>query len=193
MKRQLLIGLGILFLVTSAIVCGAFADVRRHIGDKGSKDCEQIIVLGAGIEGTATHPYVSNTLKNRLEVAYKYVSNGTEIFLSGGGYYKEPKGMLPPEADVMKGYLIKQKKVNATKIHLERYSMNTNDNFNNLSKIMDVKKKTVIITSDYHMARSLKLAKKAGFSNIDGQSVKTNSNGYRLFKEAVKLIVADAS
>ena len=51
-------------------------------------------------------------------------------------------------------------------IYLEDKAKTTIENFKNTAKMIDPATPIVLVTSDYHMDRAVKTAKKAGFTNI---------------------------
>lgn len=123
-------------------------------------DAEYAIVLGAQVRGTVP----SKTLYMRIKAAYAYLSNNpnTKVICSGGKGTGE---------NVSEAYAIKQELVSMgieeSRIILEDKSTNTVENLrNSLQIIRDNKKSVVIITSNFHCYRAVRLAKKIGYQNV---------------------------
>lgn len=138
----LLLGGGLVYLASKRTYKAAPADA--------------VIVLGGKINPDQSP---SNTLKNRLEAAEKafYASNAKIIIVTGGQGMDEPE----PESKAMKRYLI-QKGVPENRIHEDPDSKNTIENMKNAKKILtDCALRTAVIaTTDYHIPRSLLIAKR---------------------------------
>lgn len=123
---------------------------------------EYLIVLGAQVRGTT----ISRALKNRLDTAYDYLieNETTTIIVSGG---KGP-GEDITEAQAMSQYL-QQRGIPSSRIIQEDQSTNTYENFKfSKEKMKDATKSVVIVTNDFHVFRSLHIAKKLGFCNTSG-------------------------
>jgi len=124
--------------------------------------CDYIIVLGAQIKGTN----VTNSLRERLDTAYNYIilNPDTKIIVSGG----QGEGEDITEAYAMKGYLV-ARGIEGSKIMMENRSINTNENMKfSLELIKDKNASVGIVTSNFHIYRSMKLAKAQGLTNVSG-------------------------
>lgn len=122
---------------------------------------EVAIVLGSGIRGEEPAPM----LEKRLATAVDYLQKNPKaiVVVTGGQGY----GETIPEALAMKRYLI-AKGIDETRIIEEDTSRNTYENFINTKKILNgyygnSNYKIVVVTSNFHMFRALKIAKKLGF------------------------------
>lgn len=125
-------------------------------------NCDYIIVLGAQIKGDK----VSNALKQRLDAAYEYILNNpdTKVIVSGG----KGVGEDVSEAFAMKEYLV-SKGIDGKKILMEDKSYNTDQNMKFSVKFIDDKEASIgIVTSNFHVYRSLKLARAQGLTNVSG-------------------------
>lgn len=129
---------------------------------KPSKDREldYIIVLGAQIQGTR----VTDSLARRLKTAGIYLKNhpDTKVIVTGG----RGKGEDISEAEAMEGFLIHQG-VSRNRIILENRSATTRENFLFSSMLVPDKISPVgVVTNNFHMYRSVRLARRAGFLNV---------------------------
>ncbi len=129
---------------------------------------DAIIIPGARVRMDWT---LSNALRYRLDGAMEAFSSGLsgKIIVCGGRGRDEPVD----EAFAMREYLI-QKGVSGERIYMDRTSDNTIWNLKNAREIMrkNGMKSALIVTSDYHLARALFLARRLG---IDASGVKTRA------------------
>ena len=128
-----------------------------------------IIILGAFVNGTT----LSSALKSRLDTALMYLScfPKTTVIVSGG----QGKDEAVPEADAMADYLI-QSGVPEGQIIREDRSVSTRENLRFSRKLADslydsnksspVGERTGIVTSDFHMFRTLILARQEGYRRV---------------------------
>jgi gdmH len=149
------------FLLTEFLI------IREYLNDYNErnqrKKMDYVIVLGGKLYGEVP----SNSLKNRIMVAVKYLleNKDTKVVVTGG---KGP-GEKITEAKAMEKELIKNG-INQKRIIVEDKSRNTVQNFKySLLKIkedksLDIskKKKIMIVTNDYHMYRAKKIARATG-------------------------------
>lgn len=139
---------------------------------KGEPDLPYIIVLGAQMKENGP----SVALEKRLRRAYTYLSENPETLcvLSGGQGSNEPVS----EAQGMYDYLVK-KGVDPKRLILEDQSTNTVENLRFSRKLIpeDIQK-VGIVTSNFHVYRSLRLAKKQGF--LDAVGISADSGIYFL-------------
>jgi len=113
-------------------------------------------------------------LQYRLDRAVEYWRNNPNVMIvTTGG--KTP-GYSQSEANVMKTYLIQQG-IPAAQILLEETSTRTAHQFINAQKVLQNAGKpiteTIIITNDFHLPRSMMLAKRSGLKSISGLAGKT--------------------
>jgi len=128
---------------------------------------DYVIVLGCQVVGE----YASIPLLSRGYTAVRYLNRNPDarVILSGG---KGP-GENISEAEALKMLLL-ENKIDRERILMEDKSRNTMENFifsNVLYNISD--KKTVIVTSDYHIYRALSMAKKLKYTNVSGLPAKS--------------------
>ncbi|WP_088068665.1 YdcF family protein [Gottfriedia luciferensis] len=150
------------------LFCIVFIGVHSYLQykQKVPKDADYVIVLGAGLKKNKP----TRALRYRIETAAKYAkeNKNTKIIVSGG----KGKDELISEAECMKVELIKLG-IDEKKIIKEDLSTNTYENMKFSKKIINNNQaKGIIVTNDYHLFRSLKLAKKQGL-NVVGLPAKT--------------------
>ena len=143
----MLAGAGVL-----AAVCVCAGRERRA----EKSDC--IVVLGARVWPSGR---MSTSLLYRCERALKAWQDGVagNIIVCGGQGDDEPAA----EADVMKAYFL-ENGVPEGNVIAESESVNTIENLKNAKKIMDANgwRTAAVVTNDYHVERSLWIAKDAG-------------------------------
>ena len=147
----------ILYLAVFCYVCIREGSVLKTVPSSDQYDA--IIVLGAQVNPDGT-PSVQ--LSWRLDAAAEaYRNKAVPIVVCGAQGADEPM----PEAENMKNYLI-QKNIPEKDILTDPKSFNTRQNLQNASKLLENRpdiRKVLIVTSDYHVPRSLALAKDTGF------------------------------
>lgn len=153
-------GLIIFLNIEGLIVSGFF--------EKGEENLDYVIVLGAQMKASGP----SSTLKSRLDKAIDYLeeNSDTKVIVSGGQGSDEPIS----EAEGMKNYLI-QNGIEEDRILMEDHSVNTNQNLKFSSEYINIEEDTVgIVTSNFHIYRSVKLAEKQGYENVCGIAAKSH-------------------
>lgn len=146
-----------------------------------------MIILGAQIKGELGKTYPTQTLKERLDTGADYLKKypQTTVIVSGGQGADEAES----EAAVMATYLARQGIVK-NRLILEDKSTSTKENliFSNQLRSLD---NAILVTSDYHMYRSLLLAKKQQL-NVQGLSAPTKnpSKYYSYLRETLALALA---
>ncbi|MBT3319173.1 MAG: YdcF family protein [Clostridia bacterium] len=127
------------------------------------EDVNYCIVLGAGIFPDGR---MSLSLKIRLDNAVEYLEEHEDVIciVSGGQGDTEPVA----EAYAMRDYLISQG-IAQSRILTEANSFSTHDNMTLSALVMkeydaDLEKTAVIVTNDFHIFRSLAVAKNRGIT-----------------------------
>lgn len=142
-----------------------------------AKKADTIIILGAHIEGNPLRP--SLMLQHRLDKAIEYWQDHSDaIIITTGG---RTAGYSQSEAEVMQQYLTRHG-IPQSQILLEEDSTRTAHQFINAQALLKSKEKTagnvIIITNDFHLPRSMMLAKRSGFESISGIASQTpNDSG----------------
>lgn len=145
---------GLLFVaIEILILCAMVSLVPKNL------DC--IIILGAQIRGKR----VSEALKRRLDRGLRYLQEnpGTFCIVSGG----QGKGEDISEAAAMAEYLMACG-IEKERICLESESRNTNENLEKSMLFLQRKKKEKVgvVTNNFHIYRSMKLAGRVGYRKI---------------------------
>jgi uncharacterized SAM-binding protein YcdF (DUF218 family) len=133
---------------------------KMHDAPKDGAD--YILVLGCQVAGE----YASLPLLRRGYTAVRYLKKNpeTKAIVTGG----QGPGENIPEAEALRRLLL-ENKIDKERILLEDKSRSTFENLilsNELYNLLD--KNVVIVTSDYHIFRSLSMAKKLKYKNISG-------------------------
>ena len=116
---------------------------------------EAIIVLGAQVKKDGS-PSVQ--LSWRLDAAAEaYQSHPVPIVVCGAQGSDEPA----TEASVMKAYLVNLG-IPEDQILMDDMSFSTNQNLRNAHELLGSTEKVLIVTSDYHLPRSLMIARREG-------------------------------
>lgn len=135
--------------------------------DTPKDGADYIIVLGCQVAGE----YASLPLLSRGYTAIRYLKKNpeTKVVVTGG----QGPGENISEAEALRRLLL-ENKIDKERIFLEDQSKSTLENFilsNELYNLLD--KNIVIVTSDYHMFRSLSMAKKLKYINVSGLPCKS--------------------
>ncbi len=140
----------ILIVVADVFLVVGFARHRREI-----PSADAAIVLGAAIGSPAAY--------NRALEALELVEEGkTNIVVASGGKIADKD---QSEATYM-AKAIKSKSTKNPQIILEEDSHNTYENIYNARKKIPDAKSVVIVSDEFHLARGVMLAKRAGFETV---------------------------
>ena len=154
--KLLILGI-IVYLGLVGYVCIREGSVTKEVPSADNYDA--IIVLGAQVKPDGTP---NTQLEWRLDAAYTaYTRKPVPVVVCGARGKDEPV----TEAQAMKTYLM-GKGVPEQDILTDPESFNTNQNLKNAAKLLGARpevKKVLIVTSDYHVPRSLALAKDLGY------------------------------
>lgn len=159
----------LLFLIEGivAVGCAFFIVVEAIIiicGNQSAGEADYVIVLGAKVNGT----YPSLSLKARLDTAAEYLNrypNATAVVSGGQG---PDEGIS--EALCMYNYLTGAG-IAPERIIMEDQSTSTKENLEFSKAYFDTSGSSVVlITNDFHVFRSVKIAEKSGYVNVSGQA-----------------------
>ncbi len=156
------IALGVLVAAAVIVIAGGTACIMTHFHDRAPDGLDEIIVLGAQVRESGP----SRVLRSRLNAATSYLKGNPETvcIVSGGQGPNEPC----TEAKAMKDYLV-EKGIAEDRILLEDRSTTTVENLEFSSRFLNRREDSVgIVTNNFHMFRSLKLAKKGGYRHCEG-------------------------
>lgn len=153
--------LAVLFAVVSVMMATA---VSRAVPDNAT-----LVVLGAGLRGERP----SRTLRERLEVAYDYLSEHPDAvcIVTGGQGPDEPIS----EAEAMRRYLV-DKGIDESRIYMEDRSTSTDENFEFSRRVAEqhgLSLSAAVVTQEFHQYRAQLLAKKHGFATVGAVSAHT--------------------
>lgn len=155
--RALVITVILAAAVGLGLLCIAEGNVAREV--KADQTYDAIIVLGAQVKADG-EPSVQ--LQWRLDAAKKaWDLRQVPVVVCGAKGKDEPA----PEAEIMREYLIKAG-IPAESILADPDSFNTRQNLRNAAKLLETRenvRSVLIVTSDYHVPRSLALARDQGF------------------------------
>ena len=144
----------LVFVVAEGLIIGYGAASPRAGAD-------YVIVLGAQVRGQEP----SYNLARRLDKAYEYLQENpdTKAVLSGG----QGPGEDISEAEAMAEYLEKLG-IDRDRMLLEERSTNTEENFIYSREMITGDVRVVVVTSNFHVYRSLRIARKQGLTQVEG-------------------------
>lgn len=151
----------IFFCVEILILCGMVSVVPKNL--------KYVIILGAQIRGER----ITEALKRRLDRGVRYLEENpdTIVIVSGG----KGKGEDMTEAEAMALYL-QERGIASDRIYQETKSTSTYENLRkSLAYIDDEKRDKIgIVTNNFHIYRSMKLAKMIGYKKIYAITASSN-------------------
>lgn len=148
--------LGLFILVEGMIFTG--------VREKAPGGADYLIILGA--QWKADGP--SYVLQKRLDKALEYLAENpdTVVIVSGGQGSNE----VISEAEGMKKYLV-EAGIQPDRILMEDQSVNTSENLKFSKELLDsVDSTVVVVTNDFHVFRSVRIARKNGYHAVEGLS-----------------------
>lgn len=153
----------VFFLVIEVIIFSGFFE-------KPKEEPKYIVVLGATVRESGPC-YI---LRQRLKEAKKWANTYEDamIVVTGGQGETEPF----TEGSEMKRYLVEELAISEDRIYVEEESKNTYENMKFTGELLAKKDETfsyentpiLVVTNDFHMYRSLQIAKKAGYEKVSG-------------------------
>ncbi len=143
------------------------AVIARHYRDKAAPGLDYVVVLGAQVlEGKP-----GRTFGRRLDAACAYMAENPHARCIVCGAQGPSESV--PEAYAGRDYLVAHG-VENERILLEDRSYSTAQNLRHAAELVDAQHDKIgIVTNDYHVARSLALARKAGLSHASGIAVRS--------------------
>lgn len=154
-------------ILIAAVLIGVFiflfieAMIISRFTSKGIPDLDYLIVLGAQMRETGP----SKALALRLDTAAAYLTENqnTLVVVSGGKGSNEPVS----EAQGMYDYLL-AKGISPDRILLEDRSTNTKENLQFSRPLIPEEAAIGIVTNNFHVYRSTRLAARQGYARIYG-------------------------
>lgn len=153
--KTILVSIAALFLIMEGLI---FSGMNQ----KGEPNLDYLIVLGCQVKGNGP----SKSLRERLDTAKEYMEQNpqTKAILSGG----QGRGENISEAACMFQYLTEQG-VDPARLIMEDKSTTTVENLDFSRAFLDEgKEKIGLVTNNFHIYRSVRIAKKAGYKNVCG-------------------------
>lgn len=157
-----LIKYGFLLILIYFIVCNIV--IYIYAAKKPSLHAQTMVILGTQVIGTPA--IASPTLADRLDVAVQYLNQNpeTKVVVCGG----QGEDESATEASVMAKYLI-DKGIEANRVYQEDKSRRTAEQFIFANQVLPLGN-TVVVTNDFHILRSIMLAKRSGVHDVSGLS-----------------------
>lgn len=159
--------LAVCFTLFGLLIVVTWSLMIPHFFDRGEKNADAVIVLGAQVKTTGP----STILKYRLDIAIDYLNENPSAVCIVSGY----RGKTEPfsEAKGMKDYLVKQG-ISEERVIMEDKSKNSSKNLEYSKKLLPSEDASVVlVTNNTHMYRALAIARKKGYKNISGLSAET--------------------
>lgn len=156
--------LGFMAAICGTILALAIASIISIESADAADDRKSGTVLVLGCLTRSNGP--SQSLQLRLDTALEYLEENPEAIciVSGGQGVTEPVS----EAESMKDYLVEQG-ISPSRIYMEDQSTDTDENLEFSKKIIDeegLDNTVMLVTSDYHIYRTLKRAEIYGIDGI---------------------------
>lgn len=135
------------------------------MGSKGKVGLDYVIVLGAQVRGSVP----SKALYSRIKTAGEYLKENpsTKAVLSGG----PGPGESVSEAQVMYDYLTEMG-IEAERLILEDKSTSTMENLEFSAALLEKDDRIGIVSQNFHIYRSLRLAKAQDYTQVCGIAAK---------------------
>ena len=150
--------------IAACVVAGAVLAVAGSVIGKGmirtASSADYVIALGMALENGKP----TQDLLYRVKTAEDYAAKHPEVTLIVTGGNQSETALS--EAEVMKQLLISDG-IDESRIITEDQAQSTQQNFENVAKMIDPTKPVVIVTNNYHMDRAVKIAQKAGFTTVE--------------------------
>ena len=171
-KNLILDSVLILLLVSAIIISGSIfcmieSVLLYHAKQRAVNGMEFLIILGAQVRGTI----ITKALKRRLDTAIAYLKDNPQtIAIVSGGRGKDE---WISEAEAMEYYLLGQG-IQRSRIIKEDKSRSTYENIFFTKELIKTDAAVAIVTNGFHIFRSIRIAKKQGFSKVQGLAAPTD-------------------
>lgn len=157
---QIIVALGFgIFIIVQALIVAASKTVPPT-------DADYLVILGAKVNGTQP----SRILQYRIDAAVEYLTANprTKVIVCGGQGADEDIS----EAECMRQQLLING-IQEERIQLEDQSTSTTQNLQNAAAYLEQDKLVVITSTDFHLFRSIRIARKCGYTNVAGQAARS--------------------
>ncbi|MGN0438801.1 MAG: YdcF family protein [Lachnospiraceae bacterium] len=171
MPKPMIIGVEVIVFLGLFLFVAVESLIIKQSVKKPSANADYIIVLGAKINGTTP----SHILQKRVEKAYEYLAANPDCKVVVSGGQGPDEGCS--EAEAMHK-LLRSLGIEEERILEENRSTNTKENLDYskellISKGINVEEASiVVVTTDFHVLRALGIARKCGFTNVEGLASK---------------------
>lgn len=167
MPKPMIIGVEIIVFVGLFLFVVIEAFIIKQSVKEPEKDADYLIVLGAKVNGTTP----SHILAKRMEKAYEYLEKypDCKVIVSGG---KGPDEGISEAQAMYEG--LTGRGIEDDRIIMEDQSTSTKENLDYSKGILtamgvDVTDAhIVVVTTDFHVYRAVKIAEKLGYTNVEG-------------------------
>ena len=167
-RQQLWQAAWIAFALWLATVAIFFYNIHRstEAAIPGSSPVKAIVILGSGTPNCVASPTLVARLDQGLKQAQRWPQ--AKVAVSGGQDF----GLRCREADIMAEYLIAGG-VAADRVIREGRSTSTEENLMFSRRLLEEQgvaatDPIVVVTSDFHVRRAVRIARKAGFGEVAG-------------------------
>lgn len=171
-KKKLALRICTVLLIVG-LSCAAVAEgvILSSMMKETAADGEYVIVLGAKVNGTTP----SWSLRARIDSAAEYLREHPEAMVVASGGQGPDEGIA--EGQAIANSLISNG-VGAERILIEDKSTSTEENLVFSKALIEshggsAASKIVVVTSDFHMFRTLRLAEKLGYTDVSGKTAET--------------------
>lgn len=178
----------ILFFVCLAFFLSVEACIFSGFFSQAPDGLDYVIVLGAKVNGKTP----SLALKMRIDDAYNYLADNQETVCIASGGQGADEGIS--EAECIARELV-ARGIDADRIIIEDRSTSTSENLKYTADLVGDKTKSVaVVTNNFHVFRSMALARRCGLQNISGISadMPTILLPHYLVREFISLFVDTA-
>jgi len=155
-----------IFFAWLATVVVFFHTINREIAESapGNAAAKAIVILGSGSPHCTASPTLAARLDEGMTLARRMAS--ARVVVSGGVGFNEQCS----EADVMADYLIARGMTPGRLIREDR-STSTDENMRFSRQLLEhdgvsAAEPIVVVTSDFHLMRATRIARKAGFATV---------------------------
>ncbi|WP_257215791.1 YdcF family protein [Fredinandcohnia onubensis] len=162
----MLLLLGILLIIGVVYFGSIHYKISQYVDTAPPKNADYLIILGAKVNGEIP----SLALQYRIEAAAEYAKeNENTILIASGGM---GPGEDITEAEAMRRVLV-EKGISESRIYLEDRSTSTYENIKFSKEFIPKDAKLgIVVTNDYHLYRSVQIAKDANLK-VNGLPAKT--------------------